>query len=229
MSAGGASRKAADGRPGLGRPRDADRHGAVLAATRELLREAGYSRLTIDGVAERGAVSRTLIYRWWSTKAELVQEALFPFDSGRATPDSGSFAADLRILVEHKVDSFSRPEMVRGLPGLHADLVADAELRRKTEREFTAPSLARWLEVFARAVARGEIDRRVDPRLAFQACTGLVMRLTQGRAQRRGELVDYVVALLLHGVGATATGGGVADLQSARRTAPPAGRGGADR
>jgi len=141
LSAGGASRKAAAGRPGLGRPRDADRHGAVLAATRELLRESGYSRLTIDGVAERGAVSRTLIYRWWSTKAELVQEALFPFDSGRATPDSGSFAADLRILVEHKVDSFSRPEMVRGLPGRHADLVADPELRRKTEREFRMSDL----------------------------------------------------------------------------------------
>jgi AcrR family transcriptional regulator len=207
VSAGGASRRAPEPRATLGRPRDADRHGAVLAATRELLREAGYSRLTIDGVAERAAVSRTLIYRWWSTKAELVQEALFPFDSGRATPDTGSFAGDLRVLVEHKVDSFSRGEMVRGLPGLHADLVADPELRRKTEREFTAPSLARWVEVFTRAADRGEIDRLVDARLAFQACTGLVMRLTQGRSQRRGELVEYVTSLLLHGLAATATAG----------------------
>jgi AcrR family transcriptional regulator len=203
-SAGEASRRPAEPRPVLGRPRDADRHGAVLAATRELLREAGYSRLTIDGVADRAAVSRTLIYRWWSTKAELVQEALFPFDAGRATPDTGSFAGDLRVLVEHKVDSFSRPEMVRGLPGLHADLVADAELRRKTEREFTAPSLARWVEVFARAAGRGEIDRLVDPRLAFQACTGVVMRLTQARSLRRGELVEYVTSLLLGGLHATA-------------------------
>jgi AcrR family transcriptional regulator len=205
-STGGASRRAADPRAGLGRPRDADRHGAVLAATRELLREAGYSRLTIDGVADRAEVSRTLIYRWWSTKAELVQEALFPFDTGRSTPDTGSFEGDLRVLVEHKVDSFSRPEMVRGLPGLHADLVADPELRRKTEREFTAPSLARWTHVFERAAARGDIDPRVDERLAFQACTGLVMRLTQDRSRRRGEVVDYVTSLLLHGLGATAPG-----------------------
>lgn len=172
----------------------------MLAATRELLRDLGYSRLTIDGVAERAAVSRTLIYRWWSTKAELVQEALFPFETGRATPDSGSFASDFRRLVEHKVDSFVRPEMVRGLPGLHADLVADPELRRKTEREFTEPSLQRWVDVFSRAHARGELGADVDPRLAFQACTGIVMRLTQGRMLRRAEIVDYVTALLLHGL-----------------------------
>jgi AcrR family transcriptional regulator len=195
----------------LGRPRDQERHEAVLAATRGLLRELGYSRLTIDGVAERAAVSRTLIYRWWSTKAELVQEALFPFEMDRATPDTGSFAGDLRRLVEHKVDSFARPEMVRGLPGLHADLVADPELRRKTEREFTEPSLQRWAEVFARAVRRREIGADVDPRTAFQACTGIVMRLTQGRALKRVGLVDYVTTLLL---------GGLPGAAAERREAP---------
>jgi AcrR family transcriptional regulator len=191
----------ADAAVAVGRPRDAERHGAVLAATCELLREVGYSRLTIDGVAERAAVSRTLIYRWWATKAELVQEALFPFHSGRSTPNSGSFARDLRLLVEHKVDSFSRPEMLRGLPGLHADLVADAELRRKTERDFTAPALERWMQVFERAVARGELPADLDARIAFQACTGLVMRLTQGRSLKRADLVEYVAGLLLHGLG----------------------------
>ena len=200
MSLAESPRRRRTARPILGRPRDQERHEAVLAATRELLRDAGYSRLTIDGVAERATVSRTLIYRWWSTKAELVQEALFPFDTGCATPDTGSFAGDLRRLVEHKVDSFARREMIRGLPGLHADLVADPELRRKTEREFTEPSLQRWTEVFARAAARGEIGAGVDPRTAFQACTGIVMRLTQARLLKRAELLDCVTALLLHGL-----------------------------
>lgn len=197
------SAEKAEGAGVIGRPRDADRHGAVLAATCELLREVGYSRLTIDGVAERAAVSRTLIYRWWATKAELVQEALFPFHSGRSTPDTGSFARDLRLLVEHKVDSFSRPEMLRGLPGLHADLVADADLRKKTERDFTAPALERWLEVFDRAAERGDLPAGVDARTAFQACTGLVMRLTQGRSLKRADLVEYVTGLLLHGLAGT--------------------------
>jgi AcrR family transcriptional regulator len=197
------SLKETDGAVPIGRPRDAERHGAVLAATCELLREVGYSRLTIDGVAERAAVSRTLIYRWWATKAELVQEALFPFHSGRSTPHTGSFARDLRLLAEHKVDSFSRPEMLRGLPGLHADLVADAELRKKTERDFTAPALERWVEVFERAAVRGDLPAGVDARTAFQACTGLVMRLTQARSLKRAELVEYVTGLLLHGLAGT--------------------------
>jgi AcrR family transcriptional regulator len=218
MKGGATRRRTADRRPArsadkaserseapavVGRPRDAERHEAVLAATCETLREVGYSRLTIDGVAERAAVSRTLIYRWWPTKAELVQEALFPFHAGRSTPDTGTFARDLRLLVEHKVDSFSRPEMLRGLPGLHADLVADADLRRKTERDFTAPALERWMEVFERAAARGELPADVDARTAFQACTGLVMRLTQGRSRKRADLVEYVTGLLLHGLAGT--------------------------
>lgn len=193
-------KRAPAARPAVGRPRDGGRHEAVLAATRELLREHGYSRLTIDGIAERAQVSRTLIYRWWANKGELVQEALFPLQRSRRTPDTGSFAGDLRVLVEYNVESFSRLEMVRGLPGLHADLAADGELRRKVRRGFAEPALERWMAVFRRATERGEIAASVDPTLAFESCSGLVMRLTQDRTRRRGDLVDYVTSLLLHGV-----------------------------
>ena len=44
------------------RPRDARRHEAVLAATRELLAELGYTALTFSEVAKRGGVTRQLVY-----------------------------------------------------------------------------------------------------------------------------------------------------------------------
>ena len=51
---------------------------AVLAATRSLLVERGYSATTIDLIAATAGVSRPAVYRRWSSKAQLVHEAVFP-------------------------------------------------------------------------------------------------------------------------------------------------------
>ncbi|MCP4308122.1 MAG: helix-turn-helix transcriptional regulator, partial [bacterium] len=59
-----------------GRPRDPRIQQSILQATREMLDEVGYSRLTIEGVAARAGAGKATVYRWWSTKGELVLEAV---------------------------------------------------------------------------------------------------------------------------------------------------------
>src|SRR5437773_2620831 len=49
---------------------------AILDATRALLGEVGYARLSIDGVAKRAGVGRPTIYRWWPDKSHLVFDAV---------------------------------------------------------------------------------------------------------------------------------------------------------
>lgn len=58
-----------------GRPRSEHSRAAILHAVDDLVAEIGYNAVTFKGIAERAGVSRQTIYRWWSTKAEVLLEA----------------------------------------------------------------------------------------------------------------------------------------------------------
>jgi AcrR family transcriptional regulator len=58
-----------------GRPRSERARVAVLHAVDDLLVEVGYAAMTMKGIAERACVGRQTVYRWWSTKAEILFEA----------------------------------------------------------------------------------------------------------------------------------------------------------
>jgi AcrR family transcriptional regulator len=195
------TRSAAAGSSSPGRPRDQERQSATIAATAELLREVGYSRLSIDAVAKRAGVTRQLIYRWWEHKARLVMEALFRWNEDQAAPDTGSFDGDLRSLVAEVVKRYARPEMALGLPGLQADLLAQPSLLRDVDREFVAPVAARWREVFERAQLRGELPPSAHARAAMDVAVGAVTVLLQERTLGRRAIVGYVTGVLLDGIG----------------------------
>lgn len=59
----------------IGRPRSEEARAAVLHAVDDLVVELGYGAVTLKGIAERAGVSRQTVYRWWSTKAEILIEA----------------------------------------------------------------------------------------------------------------------------------------------------------
>jgi AcrR family transcriptional regulator len=59
----------------VGRPRSEEARRAVLHAVDDLLLEVGYAGMTMKGIADRAGVGRQTVYRWWSTKAEILLEA----------------------------------------------------------------------------------------------------------------------------------------------------------
>lgn len=59
----------------LGRPRSEDARLAVLRAVDDMLVDEGYAAMTMKGIAERAKVGRQTLYRWWSSKAEILLEA----------------------------------------------------------------------------------------------------------------------------------------------------------
>ena len=67
-----------DAHRGAGRPRDPRIERAALAATRELLVEVGYPRLTVAAVAGRAGTTKPALYRRWPSLPHLVYEAAFP-------------------------------------------------------------------------------------------------------------------------------------------------------
>jgi AcrR family transcriptional regulator len=59
-----------------GRPRDAAKREAILAAAYELVLRHGYVKVTTAQIASAAGAGKQTIYRWWPTKAELVLDAL---------------------------------------------------------------------------------------------------------------------------------------------------------
>ncbi|PKI92224.1 TetR/AcrR family transcriptional regulator [Actinomycetales bacterium SN12] len=59
-----------------GRPRDPEIEEAIIRSTRMLLATKGYSSMTIGDIVADAGVTRPTLYRRWSSKYELVVEAL---------------------------------------------------------------------------------------------------------------------------------------------------------
>jgi AcrR family transcriptional regulator len=149
-----------------GRPRDATRDEAILAATRAILQERGYQALTIDGVAATAGVGRPTIYRRWPSKPSLVVAALvhsrrlaLPVLEGKSLRD------DLVTIQRHQIELMSWAESRRITAGLVADLAHDPELAETYSTQYLAPRRETVWEVLRAGVERGEL--RPDTDLAF--------------------------------------------------------------
>jgi AcrR family transcriptional regulator len=70
---------------------------SVLEAADDLLAEKGFAQLTIEGIAQRAGVAKQTIYRWWSSKTEILLDAFLTGTADDPDPqDTGNVADDYR-------------------------------------------------------------------------------------------------------------------------------------
>jgi AcrR family transcriptional regulator len=136
-----------------GSRRDPAIDAAVLAAARRLLVERGYSATTIDLIATTAGVSRPAVYRRWSSKAQLVHEALFP-DLGPEPPDD-DFAAEITRLCRGALRMYGDAAVREAIPGLLNDLRSDRRMRRVLSDRLEATARNQLAERVGEAVADG--------------------------------------------------------------------------
>jgi AcrR family transcriptional regulator len=136
-----------------GSRRDPAIDAAVLAATRRLLIERGYSATTIDLIATTAGVSRPAVYRRWSSKAQLVHEALFP-DLGPEAPED-DFVAEITRLCRGALRMYGDPAVREAIPGLLNDLRSDRRMRRVLSDRLEATARSQLAERVAQAVDAG--------------------------------------------------------------------------
>src|SRR3954464_7716365 len=85
----------------VGRPRSERAREAVLHAVDDLLLEVGYAAMTMKGIAERAGVGRQTVYRWWSTKAEILFEAsVIDAEEELTTPTTDDPRHDATVYLE---------------------------------------------------------------------------------------------------------------------------------
>ena len=192
-------KKSAAGRA-PGRPRSDESRAAILKAAYQILREGGYAKFTVEGVAARAGAGKATIYRWWSSKGTLAVEAFLVAVVPKldAMQETGSPLADLRRQVHLAA------EIYRGRPGqLIRELLAlgqaDSETGKLLFKDFLEPRRLSAMRTLQRARDNGEIRKDVELDVLADALWGpifqrlLVSHMTLERAFI-DKLLDFVLS-----------------------------------
>lgn len=189
-----------------GRPRDPSRDQAIRDAVLELLAEEGYEHVTIEAVAARAGAGKATVYRRWSSKAELVIDAVAGLQGSLAVADTGSLRGDLDSLCVSLCGA-GEARKLAVMRALASALPHDHALAKAFSMNFIAPRRALLAAVFERAIARGEIAADRDLELLTAVIPALTMyRLMSGGAPPDQVFVRQIVTeVLLPAATATAT------------------------
>jgi len=182
-----------------GRPRSEASHQAIIHATLELLIEVGYGALTMEAVRTRAGVGKATVYRRWSSKEELVSDAIVFLHEEFKTPDTGSLRGDYAALAGAVRASAARGGAAMLMPRLLGESVHDPELFAIFRANLVEPRRAALRAVLERAIERGEIREGLDLELLLDLFAGpAVYRLliTGGDMSQMFSVEDQMDALM---------------------------------
>jgi AcrR family transcriptional regulator len=186
-----------------GRPRSAESHEAIVRATLELLTEVGFERLTMEQVQRRAGVGKATIYRRWTSKAELVKEAIRFFSAELPVPDTGSLTEDYAVIARAAIAIAQNRNAALLMPRLLSEVGHDPDLHALFRAHLVDPRRAVLQTVLERARDRGEIREDVDIDLVIDMLAGPVIYrfiIERDDLQPAAERAPRVLELLLTGI-----------------------------
>ena len=159
----------------------------------------GYARLTMEGVATHAGVGKATLYRRWSSKAELILDAIRTMKASVPHPDTGDTRADLVAIMRTVVSRAVEPRSARISAALLAEVQRDPELAELFRQQFLLPRRLETQEVLRRGLARGDLRPDADISLVLDQLMGSVFyrQLIVGQPLRAADvepLVDQVLA-----------------------------------
>jgi AcrR family transcriptional regulator len=183
----------------VGRPRDAEIHARILASAAALVVRDGYARVSIEAIARHARVGKATIYRRWSSKGDLVLEAIASIFTIGA-PDTGDPRADLVGHIRQIAETVSTSAYGAAIPGLHADLARDPHLADDFRRICILPTREASLATIDRAVAAGHLPRDVDSDMLADLFGSLIFfRALVLAAPTDDDFPEKLIGLLLDG------------------------------
>ncbi|MFE7898482.1 TetR/AcrR family transcriptional regulator [Streptomyces sp. NPDC057424] len=183
---------------------------AIYDAALALVVEAGYPKTTIEGIAARAGVGKQTIYRWWSSKADVLMEAFLDLaeqsvrEAGPvpyAFPDTGDLAADVKGVLRVTVDQMRDPRFEAPSRALAAEGVVDEQLGRELVAKLMQPSIDLYVDRLRAAQEAGQVRPGIDPRIALELfISPLAQRWLQHTGPITYEYTDTLVDYALHGL-----------------------------
>ena len=130
-----------------------------------ILADIGPAALTMGLVASRAGVGKATIYRRWSSKSELITDALAHFRGTQvdlaALPDTGTLRGDLFSLFRPQTPDESERRL-RVMAGLASLLTQEQAFAADVHTAVIQPWAEAHLVMMQRAQARGEISATAD-------------------------------------------------------------------
>lgn len=192
--------------PGPDATRRSDRaRQAILSATRELVTDVGYNRLTIEGIAAAAGVGKQTIYRWWRSKASVLFDAILEVNSQGegmvALPDTGDLESDLRFVLRGTVAALIEPANDRLQRAITAEIQTDIAVAEELVRRLLRPQLDACAARIASGIRAGQIDSSVDEGLAVELLFGPIFhRWLLRTGELDDQFADAVLDLVLTGL-----------------------------
>lgn len=190
-----------------GRPRSAQADQAILHATLDLIAEVGYQSMSIEAIAARAGVGRATIYRRYTSKEELVADALGSIQENVPTPDTGSLWGDFDILIEQVTQTALSALGRQTLALIISTASSNPQFAQVYWKKYMMPRCRAHATMLERAKARGEIRPDVDVDLVYNLMSGLVFHLLvfQPGTESVEAHIRRALALLLEGIGMSTT------------------------
>jgi AcrR family transcriptional regulator len=154
-----------------GRPRSQESYQSIIQATLEILREQGYQRLTIEAVAARAQASKTTIYRHWTSKQELVIEAIGGLSTSLNIPDTNNLYTDLLTLLQEAYQIVTSAQS-QALLFPSGGIYLSAEIFPIYHSAVIMPRLHLLIQRIERAINRGEIRTDVEAHIVVDLIAG---------------------------------------------------------
>jgi AcrR family transcriptional regulator len=169
----------------------------ILEAVLEELGEAGYGALTIESVAARAGVGKSTIYRHWSGKLALVEDAFRTLKAQALIPESGSLRDRIVVFLEQVATLVEASTYSACMPALIDAAERDPQVRA-FHCSFSAERVAVLVDVLRDAVSRGELRPDTNPELLADALVGpIVMRRLMFHEPLDPKLVPALVDQVL--------------------------------
>ncbi|MBF6082171.1 TetR/AcrR family transcriptional regulator [Nocardia cyriacigeorgica] len=194
-----------------GRPRDPELEHRAHQAARAVYAERGWSGYTLDEVARRSGIGKGSLYLRWSSKEELLVEAVRARIRFIADIDTGDLRSDL---IEFATSWMAHESTDDG--SLARQLSADAHRVAKLREAFAGDPYPEHLRatraIIRRGIERAELPPKTSVALVADLIAGAVsnhVTVTPPHLRERAsaESAGYIVALvdtIIAGVRATA-------------------------
>ncbi|WP_210603753.1 TetR/AcrR family transcriptional regulator [Brevibacterium oceani] len=172
----------------------------MLEATKTLLISDGYEQISVGEIASSAGVGKQTVYRWWTSKAEIVAEAVLsgviPLEA-RAPTATDDLAADLRTLVGWFTSSVDEPGGSALIRALASAAAGNEEVGERLWERFTLPARSVLTRRLQDGVRAGEVRHDADITVAVDALIGSLVFLVLSRqpvtTSRFAALTDVIL------------------------------------
>jgi AcrR family transcriptional regulator len=183
---------------GRGRPRDPETDAAILRAALEVFIERGIDGAGFELIAKRAGVGKLTVYRRWSTKEELIAQAIESTVSAEVAPPPSGLTA--QEIIEQALPAAAKMTASPGFRALVARVMGSAvshpALMAVYWKHYILPRRDQAASLLEQAKRDGTVPADADVDVLIDMMAGAVTyRVLQPDPPDEAEMLRYLKAL----------------------------------